>query len=64
MSNITQGRNKKSIRVTTVAIGNELHQKWTVAFDNPIASELDGLLRCDDVHTIDLRVCTIKSTIG
>ena len=43
-------------RVTTVTIGDKLHQEWAVAFDNPVASELDGMLGCDDVHTVDLCV--------
>jgi len=47
--------------VTTVAIGDKLHQKWAISFDDPIASELDGMPGCDDVHTVDLCVCVIAS---
>lgn len=42
------------IRVTTVAIGDELHEEWAVAFYHPVASKLDGMLGRDDIHTIDL----------
>ena len=49
--------------MTTVAIGDELHQEWAVTLDDPVASELDGMFRCDDVHTVDLCVYVITSTM-
>lgn len=41
--------------MATVTIGNKLQQERTITIDNPIPGVLDGLVRSNDVHPVDLK---------
>jgi hypothetical protein len=42
------------VRVTAIAVGNELHEHGSVAFNHPFPGVFNGLDGRYDVHPIDL----------
>ena len=40
--------------MTTVTVGDELHEKWTFAGGDPLFCKLDALVDSNDIHGINL----------
>lgn len=41
-------------RVTTVTVGDKLHQQWAIALRHPFPGILHCMAGSNDVHTVDL----------